>query len=77
MTTAVIFNFVRVSENMCNIMESMESEVCRHSAAVAQTFNKEVSNALCEKPIILVELLFELRNVVKRPGKRTACKKMR
>ena len=41
----------------------------------AETFNKEDSNVLCEKPIILVELLFELRNVVKRPGKRTACKK--
>ena len=30
----------------------------------AETFNKEVSNVLCEKPIILVELLFELRIVV-------------
>ena len=33
-----------------------------------------------EKPIILVELLFELRNVViqdSEDGKRTACKKMR
>ena len=38
----------------------------------------EVSNVLCEKPIILVELLFELRNVViqdSEDGKRTACKK--
>ena len=52
--------------------------MCRHSAAVAQTFNKEVSNALCEKPIILVELLFELRIVViqnSEDGKKTACKK--
>ena len=31
----------------------------------AGTFNKEVSNVLCEKPIILVELLLELRIVVK------------
>ena len=46
----------------------------------AETFNKEASNVLCEKPIILVELLFELRNVViqdSEDGKRTACKKMR
>ena len=44
----------------------------------AETFNKEVSNVLCEKPVILVELLFELRNVViqdSEDGKRTACKK--
>ena len=27
----------------------------------AETFNKEVFYVLCEKPIILVELLFELR----------------
>ena len=31
----------------------------------AETVNKEVSNVLCEKPIILVELLLELRIVVK------------
>ena len=46
----------------------------------AETFNKEVSNVLCEKPIILVELLFELRNVViqdSEDDKRTVCKKMR
>ena len=30
----------------------------------AETFNKEVSNVLCEKPIILVELWLELRIVV-------------
>ena len=44
----------------------------------AETFNKEVSNVLCGKPIILVELLFELRNVVfqdSEDDKRTACKK--
>ena len=45
----------------------------------AETFNKEVSNVLCEKPIILVELLlFELRTVViqdSEDGKRTVCKK--
>jgi len=44
----------------------------------AETFNKEVSNVLCEKPIILVELLLELRIVViqdSEEGKRTVCKK--
>ena len=44
----------------------------------AETFNKEVSNVLCEKPIILVELFLELRIVVIQDGedgKRTACKK--
>ena len=43
----------------------------------AETFNKEVSNDVCEKPIILVELLFELRIVViqdTEDGKRTTCK---
>ena len=40
----------------------------------AETFNKEVSKVLCEKPIIFVQLLFELRNVVIQDsddGKRT------
>ena len=43
----------------------------------AETFNKEVSNVLCEKPLILVEL-FELRIVIQdsEDGKRTAYKKM-
>ena len=46
----------------------------------AETFNKEVSNVLCEKPIILVELLLKLRIVViqdSEDGERTVCKKMR
>ena len=44
----------------------------------AETFNKEVSNVLCEKPIILVELLLKLRIVViqdSQDGERTVCKK--
>ena len=44
----------------------------------AETFKKEVSNVLCDKPIIFVKLLFELRIVViqdSEDGKRTACKK--
>ena len=43
----------------------------------AETLNKEVSNVLCEKPTILVELLLELRIVViqdSEDGKRTVCK---
>ena len=44
----------------------------------AETFNKEVSNVLCGKCIILVELLLDLRIVVIQDcedGKRTVCKK--
>ena len=63
MTTAVVFNFVRVSENICAIcLENFHTEYDKCVATVllfAETFNKEVSNVLCEKPIILVELLFE------------------
>ena len=36
-----------------------------HRDSETETFNKEISNVLCEKPIILVELLLELRIVVK------------
>ena len=82
MTTAVVFNFVRVSENICTIcLENFHAEYGKCVATVplfAKTFNKEVSSVLCEKPIILVELLFELRIVVIQDsddGKRTACKK--
>ena len=60
MTTAVVFNFVRVSKNI-------HTEYGRNVVIVplfAETFNKEVSTVLCEKPIILVELLLELRIVV-------------
>ena len=81
-TTAVVFNFVRVSENICTIcLENFHTAYGKCVATVplfAETFSKEVSNVLCKKPIILVELLFELRNVViqdSEDGKRTACKK--
>ena len=64
-TTAVVFNFVR---NICTIcLDNFHTEYGKCVATVslfAETFNKEVSNVLCEKPIILVELLFELKNVV-------------
>ena len=76
MITAVVFHFVRVSKNICTIhLENFHTEYGKCVATVAlfaETFNKEVSNVLCEKPIILVELLFELRS---EDGKRTACKK--
>ena len=64
MTTAVVFNFVRVSENICTIcLEIFHTEYGKCVVTVplfAETFNREVSNVLCEKPIILVELLLEL-----------------
>ena len=69
MTTAVVFNFVRVSENICTIcLENFHTEYGKYVATMplfVETFNKEISNVLCEKPIILVELLLELRIVVK------------
>ena len=81
MTTAVVFNFVRVSENICTVcLENFHTEDGKCVATVplfAKTFNKEVSNVLCEKPIILVELLLELRIVVKissEDGRRAVCK---
>ena len=65
MTTAVVLNFVRVSENICTIcFENFHTEYGTCVATVplfAETFNKEVSSVFCKKPIILVELLFELR----------------
>ena len=82
MTTAVVFDFVQVSENICTIyLENFHTEYGKCVATVplfAETLNREVSKVLCEKPIILVELLFELRIVViqdSEDGKRTACKK--
>ena len=62
MTTAVVFNFVRVSENICSTiicLENFHTEYGKCVATVllfAETFNKEVSKVLCEKSIILVEL---------------------
>ena len=43
-----------------------------------ETLNKEFSNVLCEKPVILVELLVELRIVDiqdSEDGKKSVCKK--
>ena len=57
-----VFNFVRVSENICTICrENFHTEYGKCVAIVplfAETFNKEVSNVLGEKPIILVEFLY-------------------
>ena len=69
MTTAVVFNFVRVSENTYTICpQNFHTEYGKCVATVplfAETFNKEISNVLCEEAIILVELLLELRIAVK------------
>ena len=80
MTTTVVFNFVRVSENTCTIcLENFHTEYGKCVATVplfAETFNKEVSNVLCEKPIILVQLLLGHENCCQdsEDGKRTVCK---
>ena len=82
MTTTVVFDFVRASKNICTIcLENFHTDYGTCVATVplfVETFNKEVSNVLCEKPIILVELLFELRIVDiqdSEDGNRIACKK--
>ena len=83
MTTTVVFNFVRVSENICTFAsriftQSMDSMSPQCHCVLAEMFNKEVSNVLCEKPFILVEFLPELRVVViqdSEDGKRTVGKK--
>ena len=53
MTTAVVFNFVRVSENICTIfLENFHTEYGKCVGPVplfAETFNKKVSDVLCEK----------------------------
>ena len=64
MTVVVVSDFVRVSKNICTIdLKSFHTGYGKSVAIVllfAETLNKEVSNVLCEKPIILVELLLEL-----------------
>ena len=50
--------------------------MCPTVPLFAETFNKEVSNVLCEEHTILVELLLELRNVVIQDSE-DVCKKMR
>ena len=53
MTMAVVFNFVRVSKNVCTIcLENFHTEYGKCVAPVslfAETFNKEASDVLCEK----------------------------
>ena len=60
--------FVIVSKNICTIcLEHFHTEYGKCVATVLLFFEaskKEFSNVLCEKPVILVELLLELRNVV-------------
>ena len=51
MTTAVVFNFVRVSENISTIfLENFHTEYGKCVGPVplfAETFNKKVSDVLC------------------------------
>ena len=68
MTTVVALissGFLMVFENICTIcLENFHTEYGKCVATVplfSETFNKEVSNVLCEKPIMRVELLLELR----------------
>ena len=53
MTTAVVFNYVRVSENICTIcLENFHTEYGKCVAPeplFAETFNREVFDVLCEK----------------------------
>ena len=68
MTTAVVFNFVCFSENICPICLAnfpTENGKCVALVPLAETFNKKISNVLCKKYITLVKLLLQLRIVVK------------
>ena len=75
----ISFGFPRIFEQFTAkiFTQSTESVSPQYRCLPKLLLNKEVSNVLCEKPIILLELLFELRIVVIQDGKRTACKKMR
>jgi len=68
----VSFMFVLVSENICTIcLENFHIEYGKCVATVrlfSKTSNEEFSNVLCEKPVILVELLLKLRLVVIQDG---------
>ena len=82
MTMAVVFDFVRVYENICTIdLKNFHMEYGKSVTTVplfAETLNKEVSNVLCEKPIILVELLLQLLSFKKvKMAKGVLAKKMR
>ena len=64
------------------IFAQLALKVFTHSVATeplfSETLNKEVSDDLFEKPIMLVELLLELRIIViqdSEDGKKTVCKK--
>ena len=53
-------------------------KVCRHSTLFSETSGKEVSYVLCEEPVILEQLLLELRIVViqdSEDGRRSMGKK--
>ena len=77
MTAAVVFNFVRVFEDICTICpENFHTEYGKCVAPVlqfAETFNKEVSGVLCEKTYHSCGILNCLGD--SEHGKRTVCKK--
>jgi len=71
-----------VSENICTIcLENFHTEYGKCVVTVplfSETSNKEFSNVLCKKPVILMELFLELRIVViqdSEDGKRSVYKK--
>ena len=76
MKTAVVL----ISFGFPRIVAQFHTQYGKRIATVllfAETFNREVSNVLYEKPIF-VELLLELRIVViqdSEDGKRTVCKR--
>ena len=74
--------FVVVSKNICTIcLKHFHTEHRKCVATVllfSEASKKEFSNVSCKKPVILVELLLELRNVViqdSEDSKRSDCKK--
>ena len=60
----ISFGFPRIFAQFTSKMFTEYGKCVATVPLFAETFNIEVSNVLCEKPIILVELLFELRIVV-------------
>ena len=79
MKTAVVlisFGFPRIVAQFASKIFTQYEKRIATVPLFAETFNREVSNVLYEKPIF-VELLLELRIVViqdSEGGKRTVCK---
>ena len=56
----ISFGFPRIFAQFTSKMFTEYGKCVATVPLFAETLNKEVSNVLCEKPIILVELLLEL-----------------